>query len=84
MSVEEMASDEMKKLRDRYAQESILDHQMLMQEGTPTDMFTCGKCRQKNCTYTQVSKVLPNTLKAWYRRVCLCCHSHVTMDLWFI
>lgn len=27
---------------------------MAQNEGTKTDMFTCGKCKAKECTYTQL------------------------------
>jgi len=54
MSAEEMASEEMKSVRDRFAKESIMDHQMAIQEGTPTEMFRCGKCGKNNCTYSQM------------------------------
>jgi len=53
MTTDEMASDEMRTVRERFTKESILDHQMAVQEGTPSDMFRCGKCGNKNCTYTQ-------------------------------
>ena len=49
-----MASDEMKKLREVYEEQNIKDHQMSVNEGTKTDMFTCGKCKGRSCTYTQV------------------------------
>lgn len=35
--------------------EAIREHQMAKTGGTQTDLFTCGKCKKKNCTYTQVS-----------------------------
>ncbi|XP_078319207.1 transcription elongation factor A protein 1-like isoform X2 [Crassostrea virginica] len=54
MSAEEMASDEMRKLRAKFTKESIDDHQMARQEGTTTDLFKCGKCGKKNCTYNQL------------------------------
>lgn len=54
MTSEDMASDAMKKQREKYTQEAIREHQMSVAEGTPTDMFKCGKCRKYNCTYTQV------------------------------
>lgn len=54
MTSEDMASDSMKKQREKYTQEAIREHQMSVAEGTPTDMFKCGKCRKYNCTYTQV------------------------------
>uniref|UniRef100_A0A8C7A8C8 Transcription elongation factor n=1 Tax=Neovison vison TaxID=452646 RepID=A0A8C7A8C8_NEOVI len=40
MTAEEMASDELKEMRKNLTKE--------------TDLFTCGKCKKKNCTYTQV------------------------------
>ncbi|CAK8698638.1 transcription elongation factor A protein 1-like isoform X2 [Clavelina lepadiformis] len=54
MTAEEMASDEMKKKREEYEQQNIKDHQMSTNEGTKTDMFTCGKCKGRACTYTQL------------------------------
>lgn len=54
MSAEEMASDEMRQLRAKFTKESIDDHQMSRQEGTVTDLFKCGKCGKKNCTYNQL------------------------------
>ena len=51
---QEMASDSMKDLRARYTKESIDDHQMAKTSGTVTDLFKCGKCGKKNCTYNQV------------------------------
>ena len=53
-----MASKEMKNLRDKYTKESIDDHQVSKNAGTATDLFKCGKCKGKNCTYTQVSLFL--------------------------
>ncbi|XP_061175116.1 transcription elongation factor A protein 1-like [Saccostrea echinata] len=54
MTADEMASDEMKQLRAKFTKESIDDHQMAKQEGTVTDLFKCGKCGKKNCTYNQL------------------------------
>lgn len=54
MTSEEMASDEIKNMRDKFTKDAILEHQMSMQEGTPSDMFKCGKCGKKNCTYVLV------------------------------
>jgi len=54
MTTEEMASAEMKSLRTKFTTESIRDHQMSVQEGTPSDMFRCGKCGKYNCTYNQM------------------------------
>ena len=86
MKPEEMASNELKKLREKMTKEAINDHQMAQNEGilfykllfyfllflfsltkgkrshqckikkkgTETDMFSCGKCKSKECTYTQL------------------------------
>ncbi|CAD5207409.1 unnamed protein product [Bursaphelenchus okinawaensis] len=54
MSAEEMASDEMKKQRESFHKEAIMEHQMSVQEGTPSDMFRCGRCGKNNCTYNQM------------------------------
>ncbi|XP_006031962.1 transcription elongation factor A protein 3 [Alligator sinensis] len=54
MTAEEMASDELKELRNAMTQEAIREHQMAKTGGTVTDLFQCGKCRKKNCTYNQV------------------------------
>lgn len=52
---QEMASDELKELRNAMTQEAIREHQMAKTGGTVTDLFQCGKCKKKNCTYNQVS-----------------------------
>ncbi|XP_060114363.1 transcription elongation factor A protein 3 [Heteronotia binoei] len=54
MTAEEMASDELKELRNTMTQEAIREHQMAKTGGTTTDLFQCGKCKKKNCTYNQV------------------------------
>uniref|UniRef100_A0A3P9PQZ5 Transcription elongation factor n=1 Tax=Poecilia reticulata TaxID=8081 RepID=A0A3P9PQZ5_POERE len=54
MTAEEMASDELKEMRKNLTKEAVRDHQMATTGGTQTDLFTCGKCKGKNCTYTQV------------------------------
>ncbi|EFO86143.1 hypothetical protein GCK72_005664 [Caenorhabditis remanei] len=54
MTSEEMASPEIRNMRDKFTKEAILEHQMSVQQGTPSDMFKCGKCGKKNCTYTQL------------------------------
>ena len=52
---QEMASAEMKALRDKFTKEAIDDHQMAKTGGTTSSLLKCGKCRKKNCTYNQVS-----------------------------
>ncbi|KAM6967516.1 transcription elongation factor A protein 3 [Aplochiton taeniatus] len=54
MTSEEMASDELKQLRNDLTQEAIREHQMAKTSGTTTDMLQCSKCRKKNCSYNQV------------------------------
>ncbi|XP_075214699.1 RNA polymerase II elongation factor isoform X2 [Lycorma delicatula] len=54
MSAEEMASDEMKALRNKFVKESIDDAQLATVQGTKTDLLKCGKCKKRNCTYNQV------------------------------
>lgn len=54
MTAEEMASAELKEMRRVMTKESIREHQLSKVGGTETDMFTCSKCKGKNCTYTQV------------------------------
>ncbi|EPY82438.1 heterogeneous nuclear ribonucleoprotein R isoform 5-like protein [Camelus ferus] len=54
MTAEEMASDELRELRNAMTQEAIREHQMAKTGGTTTDLFQCSKCKKKNCTYNQV------------------------------
>uniref|UniRef100_A0A182NBC5 Transcription elongation factor n=1 Tax=Anopheles dirus TaxID=7168 RepID=A0A182NBC5_9DIPT len=54
MTSEEMASDEMKHLRDRFVKEAINDAQLATVQGTKTDLLKCGKCKKRNCTYNQL------------------------------
>uniref|UniRef100_A0A3B5AKL6 Transcription elongation factor A protein 2-like n=1 Tax=Stegastes partitus TaxID=144197 RepID=A0A3B5AKL6_9TELE len=54
MTAEEMASAELKQMREALTKESIREHQLSKVGGTETDMFICNKCHGKSCTYTQV------------------------------
>ncbi|XP_044066047.1 transcription elongation factor A protein 2 isoform X1 [Siniperca chuatsi] len=54
MTAEEMASAELKQIREALTKESIREHQLSKVGGTETDMFICNKCHGKSCTYTQV------------------------------
>ncbi|XP_063713952.1 transcription elongation factor A protein 2-like [Symsagittifera roscoffensis] len=54
MTPDQMASSEMKELRQKLTKEAINDHQMAVVEGTATDLITCGKCKKSNCTYSQM------------------------------
>ncbi|XP_063612414.1 transcription elongation factor S-II-like [Penaeus indicus] len=53
-SAQEMASDEMKALREKFTKEAIDDHQLAVAQGTKTDLLKCGKCGQRDCTYNQM------------------------------
>lgn len=54
MTAEEMASDEMKALRDKFKKEAINDAQLATVQGTKTSLLKCAKCKKRNCTYNQV------------------------------
>ncbi|KAL7053361.1 hypothetical protein AAHC03_027194 [Spirometra sp. Aus1] len=54
MTSEEMASKDMKDLREKYTKETIDDHQMAVTGGTESDILKCGRCKQNKCTYNQV------------------------------
>lgn len=54
MTPEEMASDEMKNLREKFVKESINDAQLATVQGTKTELLKCGKCKKKDCTYNQL------------------------------
>lgn len=54
MTPEEMASDEMKKIREKFIKEAINDAQLATVQGTETDLLKCGKCKKRNCTYNQL------------------------------
>lgn len=54
MTPEEMASDDMKNLREKFIKEAINDAQLATVQGTKTEMLKCGKCKKKNCTYNQL------------------------------
>lgn len=54
MTAEEMASAELKQIRETLTKESIREHQLSRVGGTETDMFVCSNCKGKNCTYNQV------------------------------
>jgi len=54
MPADEMASDHMKELRNKFTKEAINDHQMSQQGGTQTSLLKCSKCKKRNCSYNQV------------------------------
>jgi transcription elongation factor S-II len=54
MTPEEMASNEIKQLREKFIKEAINDAQLATVQGTSTDLLKCGKCKKRNCTYNQI------------------------------
>ncbi len=61
-----MANDEIKTLRKKFTKEAINDAQMAVTAGTPTDLFKCGKCQKRHCTYTQVKgKTIATVIKSY-------------------
>ena len=54
VTYQEMASEEMKKLRLTFTKEAVRDAQMSVNTGTTTDLLKCSKCKERKCTYNQV------------------------------
>lgn len=54
MTADEMASDELKKEREKFTKEAINDHQMSLTSGTKTSEIKCPACKKFNVTYNQV------------------------------
>lgn len=54
MTAEEMASDELKKEREKFTKEAINDHQMSLTTGTTSSDIKCTACKKYNVTYNQV------------------------------
>ena len=55
MTSEMMASEEVKKQRESFVKEGMKAVAHLdMVQGTKTELFKCGKCGKKNCTYEQI------------------------------
>ncbi|KAL7676881.1 hypothetical protein ACOME3_003130 [Neoechinorhynchus agilis] len=54
MTRDELWSERRKRQREQWKKEAI-DHRLMpMTQGTRTTMLTCGKCKEKDCTYTQL------------------------------
>lgn len=53
MSLEEMQSEDMKSKDKEYIKDSLLSSQMATATAD-TDIFICGKCKQRKCTYVQL------------------------------
>ena len=54
MTAEEMASDELKQLREKFTKEAINDHQMAVATGSKSSLLKCGKCKKSNCGYKEM------------------------------
>jgi len=54
MTPADMASKELKDKITVLEAENLRDAQTATNKGTKTDMFTCSKCKHKECTYTQL------------------------------
>lgn len=54
MTSDEMASDEVKAVRQAFVKEGIDAAQLAQVQGTKTDLLKCGKCGKRNCTYNQI------------------------------
>jgi len=51
---EEMASDEMQKVRAKHIKQNMDDAQLAIAQGTRTDLLQCGKCKKRDVTYNQM------------------------------
>lgn len=75
-----MANDDIKSLRKKFTKEAINDAQMAVTTGTPTDLFKCGKCGKRHCTYTQVNRITINLvrflLKTGFHKLVKLCFAH--------
>ena len=54
MKPEEMASDEMRKLRDALTKKAINEAQAPTTVGAKSDLFRCSRCGKRDTTYNQV------------------------------
>jgi len=54
MTSEEMASDEMTKVREKFQKQNLDDAQLAIAQGTRTDLLQCGKCKKRDVTYNQM------------------------------
>lgn len=54
MTSEEMASDEIKKQREKFVKEGIDASLLTIKKGTTTHLLKCGRCKKSNCTYHEM------------------------------
>lgn len=54
MTAQDMASDRLKKLRERFTKESMKENILPEVYGTTSDLLRCPECKQNTCTYNQV------------------------------
>ncbi|XP_034464919.1 transcription elongation factor A N-terminal and central domain-containing protein isoform X1 [Hippoglossus hippoglossus] len=68
MSAKEMASDELRQLREEYSSRGVSERQLpQVLEGTQTQKIRCKRCGGSDCSVTQVSRGAL-FLPAWVRR----------------
>lgn len=68
MTAEDMASDNLKQLREKYTKEAINDHQMGTGPVMKSSLLKCGKCKKNNCSFSEAqtrSADEPMTVFAW-------------------
>lgn len=49
-----MASSKQKELRKKHLEEKKRESMAAQENGRTTSIFRCGKCKSRNCTYTQL------------------------------
>ncbi|KAI1725807.1 transcription factor s-II (TFIIS), central domain-containing protein [Ditylenchus destructor] len=64
MTADEMASEELKEMRHKLVKETIEEHKLSIDEGTPSDMFRCEKCGGRNCSYSEGTQIVRSSDEA--------------------
>lgn len=54
MKAEEMASEDMTAMREKFQKQNMDDAQLAIAQGTRTDLLQCGKCKKRDVTYNQM------------------------------